>query len=257
MFKKLLLGIGLMSQIVLYGQEREMAHIKGGSYIPLYGTGAPVEVDGFLMDVYPVTNQEFLAFVKKNPRWAKSQVIALFADENYLGIWKSDTVYGEKLLPNAPVTTVSWYAAKDYCQCQGKRLPTVDEWEYAAMASETSVDGRKEESYNQFILNWYETPTTYDNEVGNTFKNYWGVYDLHGLVWEWTLDFNSTTVSGESRKGKKGDSNLFCGAASLGASDLMNYAAFIRYAFRGSLKANYAIKNLGFRCVKDVKSENL
>ena len=87
--------------------------------------------------------------------------------------------------------------------------------------------------------------------MGSTFKNYWGVYDLHGLVWEWTLDFNSVMVTGESRKGSTGDNNMFCGAAAVGATDLMNYAAFMRYAFRGSVKANYAIKNLGFRCVQD------
>ncbi|HET8752819.1 MAG TPA: SUMF1/EgtB/PvdO family nonheme iron enzyme, partial [Salinimicrobium sp.] len=132
---------------------------------------------------------------------------------------------------------------------------TVDEWEYVAMANQNQKDARNVASYNQYILGWYETPDTFDNEIGNTFKNYWGVSDLHGLVWEWTLDFNSVLLSGESRKGNTGDNNLFCGAAAVGVSDLMNYAAFMRYAFRGSLKANYAIKNLGFRCVKDVDTE--
>ena len=32
----------------------------------------------------------------------------------------------------------------------------------------------------------------------------------------------------------------------------MNYAAFMRYAFRGSIKANYTTKNLGFRCAKNI-----
>ncbi|MDP6922066.1 MAG: formylglycine-generating enzyme family protein, partial [Lutibacter sp.] len=63
--------------------------------------------------------------------------------------------------------------------------------------------------------------------------------------------FNSVMVSGESRKDVDNDSNLFCGSAALGATDLMNYAAFMRYAIRGSLKASYGMKNLGFRCVKD------
>ena len=63
--------------------------------------------------------------------------------------------------------------------------------------------------------------------------------------------FNSILLTGESRSDVTTDKNLFCGSGSLNASDLMNYAAFIRYAFRGSVKANYAVKNLGFRCVKD------
>ncbi|MEO8772772.1 MAG: SUMF1/EgtB/PvdO family nonheme iron enzyme, partial [Gelidibacter sp.] len=109
-------------------------------------------------------------------------------------------------------------------------------------------------SYNEQILSWYEAPRSNENEIGQHPKNFWGVYDLHGLVWEWTSDFNSVMLSGESRKDSDGDNNLFCGSASLGATDLMNYAAFMRYAFRGSIKANYAIKNLGFRCAKDIET---
>ena len=131
----------------------------------------------------------------------------------------------------------------------------MDEWEFAAMADETTADARKKETYNEYILGWYESRNTYSKIVGSTFKNYWGVYDLHGLVWEWTSDFNSVLISGESRKDVDKDSNLFCGSAAVGASDLMNYAAFMRYAFRGSLKANYSVRNLGFRCAKSVEIE--
>lgn len=125
------------------------------------------------------------------------------------------------------------------------------------MADETQADAREDKSYNKFILGWYETPATFNNEIGQTFKNYWGVYDLHGLVWEWTLDFNSVLISGESRKDSTGDNSLFCGASAIGATDLMNYAAFMRYAFRGSVKAKYSIKNLGFRCVEDIEPKAL
>jgi formylglycine-generating enzyme required for sulfatase activity len=121
------------------------------------------------------------------------------------------------------------------------------------MANEKLPDARKLKDYNQTILSWYEKPKTFNNEIGSTFKNYWNIYDLHGLVWEWTSDFNSVLISGESRKDVDNDSNLFCGSAAIGATDLMNYAAFMRYAIRGSLKAKYTMKNLGFRCVKDVE----
>nr|WP_085499894.1 formylglycine-generating enzyme family protein [Arenibacter troitsensis] len=228
-----------------------MVTVKGGTYIPLYGVDSTaVTVDEFSMDVYPVSNKEYLEFVQEYPEWKKSKVKRLFADGNYLLNWESDESFGTQLAEDAAVTNVSWFAAKKYCECQGKRLPTVDEWEYAAMADKSNADARKKESYNQLILDWYEAPKTFNNSIGSTFKNYWGIYDLHGLVWEWTMDFNSVLISGESRKDVDKDSNLFCGSAAVGASDLMNYAAFMRYAFRGSLKANYAIRNLGFRCVQ-------
>jgi len=236
------------------GQPQNMVTVKGGVYIPLYGVDSTVvEVESFYMDVYPVTNEAYLSFVKRFPEWQKGKVKKLFADGNYLLEWISGDSIGTSLPKNAPVTNISWFAAKKYCECQGKRLPTIDEWEYAAMADETTPDARKKKTYNQYILEWYERRGTYSKTIGSTFKNFWGVYDLHGLVWEWTSDFNSVLISGESRKDVDKDSNLFCGSAAIGASDLMNYAAFMRYAFRGSIKANYAVKNLGFRCVKDIE----
>ena len=250
-FLRLTICIVFLSGIDMNCQS-EMVKIKGGTYIPLYGRDSmQVTINDFLMDVYPVTNEEFLAFVIKNPRWKKSRVKKIFADENYLHQWKTDTTFGDTQSLKAPITDISWFAANDYCECQGKRLPTIDEWEYAAMSNEKLPDARYLKTYNEYILSWYEKPKTFNNEIGSTFKNYWGVYDLHGLVWEWTYDFNSVLISGESRKDVDIDSNLFCGTAAIGATDLMNYAAFMRYAIRGSVKANYAIKNLGFRCVKD------
>ncbi len=232
--------------------QSKMVKIDGGTYIPLYGRDSmQVTISDFQMDVYPVTNQEYLEFVKKYPKWKRSKVKKLFADDNYLRDWKSDTLLNTNQSLKAPITNISWFAAKDYCECIGKRLPTLDEWEYVAMANKEIPDARRLKTYNEFILSWYEKPKTSNNDIGSTFKNYWKVYDLHGLVWEWTYDFNSVLISGESRKDVDNDSNLFCGSAAVGTTDLMNYAAFMRYAIRGSLNANYTMKNLGFRCVKD------
>lgn len=236
----------------LFAQEVKMVPIKEGVFVPLYGATSkkPVKVASFQLDVYPVTNAQYLAFVKKYPAYSRSKMKGLFADKSYLSQWKTDFDYGKNNLSNAPVTNVSWFAAKKYCECQGKRLPTMDEWEYVAMADKKRIDARTKEEFNKSIMSWYEKPNAYSNPIGQTFKNYWGVYDMHGLVWEWTSDFNSIFLSGESRKDKATDKNLFCGSGSVNATDLMNYAAFMRYAFRGSLKANYTTKNLGFRCAK-------
>ncbi len=236
-----------------FGQSKGMVRIIGDRYLPLYGRDSTVVVvKDFELDVYPVSNADYAIFVQKQSQWQKSKVKKLFADASYLRNWKNDFEFNDSENPNSPVTYISWFAAKSYCECQGKRLPTMDEWEYAAMADATTKDARIKKSYNQQILAWYEAPRSNENEIGQNPKNYWGVHDLHGLVWEWTLDFNSVFLSGESRKDKDNDNNLFCGSATIGASDLMNYAAFMRYAFRGSIKANYSIKNLGFRCAKDI-----
>lgn len=241
----------------LWSQNAPMVSIKRGAYVPLYGTTdkKPVEIAAFEMDVYPVTNAQFVTFLKKYPAYTRSKMKGIFADKSYLSHWQSDYDYGKNNLSTAPVTNVSWFAAKKYCECQGKRLPTMDEWEYVAMADKKRIDARTKEDFNKYIMSWYEKPKTYANPIGQTYKNYWGVYDMHGLVWEWTADFNSIFLSGESRKDKDTDKNLFCGSGSVNASDLMNYAAFMRYAFRGSLKAKYTTKNLGFRCADDKKQQ--
>ncbi|MBL4593425.1 MAG: formylglycine-generating enzyme family protein [Flavobacteriales bacterium] len=234
--------------------NHEMKKVKRGAFIPLYGSDSNgVFVKDFMLDVYPVTNQQYLEFVKEYPKWKRSKVLRLFADESYLNRWVSDTILGKNIDPQAAATTVSWYAAKDYCACQGKRLPSIDEWEYAAMASETKKNAQADSIFNQKIIEGYELPKTYKNKIGSTFKNYWGIWDLHGLVWEWTSDFNSVLISGESRQDVDTERNLFCGSAAINASNLMDYAAFMRYAFRGSIKANYGIQTLGFRCAKSIK----
>ena len=233
-----------------------MVEIKGGTYIPMYGVKEkqketkPVKVNSFYLDVYPVTNAQYRDFLERNPQWQRSKIKGIYAQKSYLSAWKEDLDFSP-LDPEAPVTNVSWFAAKKYCECQGKRLPTTDEWEYVAQADETSINAREKKSYSDYITNWLQTPRTYENKIGSTKKNYWGVYDMYGLVWEWVSDFNSVFFSGEARKDNFGDDALFCGGSALNASDLTNYGAFMRYSLRGSLKASYTTKNLGFRCAKN------
>lgn len=249
--KNLLWLLALLIQPVM-GQDTKMVLVEGGSFIPLYGAGEnqKSEIKDFYMDITPVTNSQFLDFVKKG-KWQRSKVSRLFAGSNYLNNWDGDTSVPTHLL-KTPVTNVSWFAAKAYCECQGKRLPTTNEWEYAAMADKFKKDARRDSLYNLKIAADYSTPKTYLKPVGQSSPNYWGIHDLNELVWEWTSDFNAVMISGENRDNN--DKNLFCGAGSLGASDLMDYTAFVRYAFRNSIDANYTISSLGFRCVKDQKS---
>ncbi|REG94204.1 formylglycine-generating enzyme required for sulfatase activity [Algoriphagus antarcticus] len=245
------LGLFSLSLTGICQTPTAMKPIKGGTMLPLYGLdSSKVWVDDFLLDEYPVTNQQYLDFVKNYPEWQKFNVKSIFADGNYLYNWRGNRQLGENMNPNSPITNVSWFAAKAFCACQDKRLPSVDEWELAAKANETKPNAENDSLFNQRIIESYETPNTYSKTVGSTYQNYWGVYDMHGLVWEWTSDFNSVLISGESRQDGDADRNLFCAGAAISASNLRDYAAFMRYAFRGSIKADYNIKNLGFRCAR-------
>jgi formylglycine-generating enzyme len=238
---------------------KHMQRVKGGTFVPLYGSDStPVTVSTFLIDQYPVTNAQFEAFVKSNPQWSKANVKKLFADAGYLKHWASDAAIGNVggNIENSPVINVSWFAAKAYCECQGKRLPTVNEWEFAAKASATKADASNDESFYQLSLDWYSKPNPkYLPPVSQSFKNYYGLYGMLGLVWEWNQDYNSALLVGESRANASMDRQLFCGAGSSGAKDVKNYVAFMRYAFRSSLKANYTVANLGFRCAQALETK--
>lgn len=235
-----------------------MVELPAGEVRPLYLTkDSPLTpVAPFQLDVTPVTNQQFAAFVAAHSQWQQGRPMALFAEPAYLQHWPGQTPSLEQT--RQPVIFVSWFAADAYCRAQGKRLPTVAEWEYAAQASQTAAFGATEPGFTRHILNWYARPATARlSAVGQSPANYWQVHDLHGLVWEWTQDFNSALVTGESRGDSSLDQGLFCGSASAGSADPSDYAAFMRYGFRSSLKATYALGNLGFRCAKEISHENL
>lgn len=79
----------------------------------------------------------------------------------------------------------------------------------------TKIDASKDTLFNQWILNWVSKPNpVLLPNVGSTFRNFYGVYDIHGLVWEWTYDFNSALTTGESRGNSGLDNSLFCGGGS-------------------------------------------
>lgn len=230
----------------------KMVVIKGGDYQPFYGEDStPVKVIDFLLDERPVTNAEFLDFVIKNPQWKRSNIKAIFADDTYLKDWQNDETLPQNADPNAAVTYVSWFAAKAYAKSAGKRLPTLDEWEYVAMADEESQNARDKPTYSAHLINLYNEKNRQKNKVKSSAPNYWGVYNMFDLVWEWTDDFNSIMTTSDSRTAEFDDKGLFCASAATTATDVLNYASFMRYAFRSSLKANYTVGNLGFRCAKD------
>ena len=249
--------VSLLAISIVRGAEPGMVAIPEAVYRPLFRgekDAKEVALGAFQLDVRPVTNGEFLAFVRANPKWRRSQVKRLFADERYLAHWAGDLDLGDARAEQ-PVTNVSWFAAKAFAASSGKRLPTTAEWEVAAGAGFTVRDGAKDAEFQQAVARWYGTPSPETlPDAGSGRANLFGVRDLHGLVWEWTSDFNSAMVTGDARGDTGLERQLFCGAGSLGASDRANFPAFMRFGFRSSLRAGYTVHNLGFRCARD--SEN-
>ena len=240
---------------------RALVPIPAGRYQPLYKRTAvdsngvatsrpapPVAVPAFALATHPVTNAEFLEFVRTHPQWRRSKARRLYVDESYLRHWRGDLDFGEASIANSPVVNVSWFAARAYCVAHGRQLPTVDQWEYVAAASETRADATRDARFQDRLRAWYSQPTpAWLAPVRSTFRNVYGVWDLHGLVWEWTADFSSAMVNGESRGDAALDKGLFCGSGAANAGDFRDYAAFMRFAYRSSLSARYCVANLGFR----------
>lgn len=248
----LLMAVAVSTGLMAQGN---MVKLPSGSYTPLYKDDSDrevIDVNAFYIDTYPVTNTEFREFVKQHPEWQKEKIKGIFADGNYLSHWQENLDFIPEMT-NSPVTGVSWFAAKKYCETQGKRLPTIEEWEYVAAASDEKPNAVNDDAFYQQLLDWYSKPNPRIHpNVSAGFRNFYGVYGMHGSVWEWVLDFNSVLLVGESRANAGIDRDLFCAGGTLGAKDTKNYIAFLRYAFRSSLKANYTTSNLGFRCAKDV-----
>ncbi|MBC8027137.1 MAG: SCO family protein [Steroidobacteraceae bacterium] len=205
--------------------------IPAGSYQPFFKSGSnsrEVRVDPICLSASPVTNEKYQNFVRRHAEWRKSRIKALFAEDTYLADWHDDLTPPPQQLTR-PATSVSWFAAGAYCEAQGGRLPTVAEWEHFG-----GNDGgaRAGPGSGPFVFAMGRKAA----ELAHTPLEFAG-------VWEWTSNFNSAAGA-----------SLFCGDG-FRAVDSSNYAAFLRYSFRSSLRANYALKNLGFRCARGAADE--
>lgn len=143
--------------------------------------------EGFWLSKYEVTQREFQALMQQNPSSAKDD-------------------------PNCPVERVTWTVAMQYCarlteqeSAAGRippgyvyRLPTEAEWEYACRAGTQTAysfgDSISELSYYAW---WADNGGPKPHPVGEKLPNPWGLYDMHGNVFEWCLDEYKEYPGGE------------------------------------------------------------
>ena len=220
--------------------------LPAGRFAPLFGLDvgqADFPVGAFALDARPVSRAQWLQFLEQHPAWRKGKPPRALVDERYLASLEN------RLSPTAPVVEISYFAAQAYCGWKGGRLPSTLEWEYAAAADETRRDASRDPKFAQRILDWYSSPARPDDlERPGSPRNVYGVEALHGLVWEWTDDFNAVFVSGDNRQDGDKNARYMCGSSATGSARREDYAAFMRYALRSSLTPRTALPNLGFRC---------
>lgn len=235
------------------GAGVRMWRVGPGLWTPLFPPSddeKEIPVAAFSLDETQVTEAEFGAFVRSHPEWRRDRVPALFADERYLHHWSSPT--DPPSSGDRPVVSVSWWAAKAYCEAAGKRLPLEAEWELAASASATSYDASGDPAFVAQILRWYgEAPRALPS-VRDAAANKWGVRGMHGVVWEWVLDFQSALILPDNRNQDDPDKVAFCGGGALDAEAREDYATFMRLAFRSSLEGRSTTNRLGFRCARSL-----
>lgn len=240
------------------GAEPFAVCIPGGTFESVLPPAPGIKqttVTSFWLDRTPVTNAQFAHFVQRHPQWRRDSVARVFTDIAYLSHWQSaaEPVAATR---QQPVVRVSWFAASAYCESRGARLPTWYEWEYVAAASATMPDARSDPAWRQQILSWYARSARAElPQVGSTARNFYGVQDLHGVIWEWVQDVGAMLVSGDNRQQDDPDALRFCGPGALTMEQKENYATLMRIAMLSSMQASYTSATMGFRCAADVAGD--
>jgi sulfatase modifying factor 1 len=164
--------------------------------------------------------------------------------------------------PNNAATYVSWDDAIAYCkklsEKEGKtyRLPTEAEWEYACRAgTETrwsfGDDEKEFGDYAWYDKNTYDVGDKYPHQVGLKKPNAFGLYDMHGNVWEWCHDYYGRDYYKQSPEQDptgptSGSFRVLRGGA------WYFFTRGTRSANRDRLDADVRYDNVGFRLVREL-----
>ena len=254
-----------------------MVLVTGGTLntvIPYTESPASYKVESFYLDESPVTVAEFRKFAKEKNYVSDAEKFGnspIFDIEQH-GWTMADSVSylyplgkkkGYRAEDNHPVTQISWQDAKYYCECQGKRLPTDAEWEFAAKSGQEKYPnlyawGNKMEENGKFKTNYWqgnfpETNTQedgflYTSPVGYFGKNPIGLTDMGGNVWQWcTDDIAPTPAEAEEdtamRKVLRGGSFLCDPKVCHG----------FRVEGRSASTPETGLPHVGFRCARNGK----
>ncbi len=268
--------VSLVTGIILFVDIAQSCSNKSGEYMPPAGmvlipagtTKSGEKINAFFMDASPVTVSQFDDFIKATNYVTEAQKFGnsgvfdtvthswgLVDGANYLYPFGSKA--GKAPL-NHPVTQVSWHDAVTYCNWAHKRLPTVKEWEYAAMNANGSynkkypwgdslvVNGKYLANVWQGNFPEFNTGAdgfAYTSPVGAFGKTPLGLTDIGGNVWEWMQNWKNLNDTTRETGEKLQTSGSF----------LCDYKVCHGYKIgnTSSSTPETSLCHLGFRCVKD------
>jgi len=258
----------------------DMVRINGGTFM----MGSPsreagrrsdetqhrVTVSSFYMGRYEITQKEYQEVMGANPSYfigdnLPVEMVTWFDAIEFCnnlsqieGLTPTYTITGRTPVSGYPITaaTVTWNR-----EANGYRLPTEAEWEYACRAGTTTAYN----TGNTINTNtgWYsKNSNSRTQPVGQKPANAWGLFDMHGNVWEWCWDWYGTYPS-SAQTDPVGTSAGSCrvyrgGAFITSASSVLSAlwrrylsAADVRSAYRGNSTPTSRIGCIGFRVVRN------
>ena len=184
-----------------------------------------VTVPSFLMGKFPVTQAQYEAVMGNNPSFFKG--------------------------PNRPVECVSWNQAVEFCRKLSEqsgdayRLPSEAEWEYACRAGTNTLYSFGD-SLAQTQANYGSDSTT---DVGSFSANDFGLYDMHGNVWEWCLDHWHDNYQGAPTDGSAWTTGGCSNARILRGGSWYLYTTDCRSDYRNWFDLDVQYSMIGFRVV--------
>jgi formylglycine-generating enzyme required for sulfatase activity len=226
---------------VMGSDKKDLAGIgkEFGLQKPLYLDEHPrrtVSLPAFYIDRNEVTNADYSRFVQavryRTPlHWEKGNFPA--GQEHY------------------PVTHVNWYDAQEYCQWQGKRLPSEEEWDKTARGPE-GLEYPWGDTFNPSRANAGMEGTPRLMPVGSfkETRSPYGAADLAGNAWEWVADWYRAYPGGDYQTDLFGSKYKVLRGGSYGGSGHYHMPVFYRGAFRSLADPALTFPDVGFRCAK-------
>ena len=217
-----------------------------------------VYVDSFWMGKYEVTNEQFTAFLNdkgirgsKDKPWFETK-----AEDSHsqvtgsVGNFRVESGYDDY-----PVVNVSWYGADAFAKWLSKktghkfRLPTEAEWEYACRAGTTTPfyfgDTISTDQAN-YDGNYVKKAT----RVGSFSANGFGLYDMHGNVWEWCEDWYKKDFYSQSSRNNPECEDSRSGYRVLRGGSWVNNPRNLRCANRDRDTPDFRYNFNGFRLIR-------